>query len=63
MVVESIVVHSIITSIKGAYPIGSGLIFIADNISYFDMTDSFNGMNMAGYIQWQIQRKFIDTPL
>ncbi|KAL4512083.1 hypothetical protein ABPG72_005085 [Tetrahymena utriculariae] len=63
MIIDFVVVHSIISSSKGAYPIGSGLVFVADNVSFFDMTESFNGMNMAGYNQWKLQRKLIDTPL
>ncbi|KAL4475099.1 hypothetical protein ABPG74_001795 [Tetrahymena malaccensis] len=63
MIIDFVVVHSIVSSSKGAYPIGSGLVFVADNISFFDMIDSFNGMNMAGYNQWKLQRKLIDTPL
>ena len=48
MVIETVTVHSGLNNSRG-YPIGSGLIFTSNNMSFFDMTNIFDDMTPEEY--------------
>lgn len=53
MIIEAVTIESPLQMIQGGYPIGSGLIFTANNRSFFDIGDEvYNNMTHREYKIW-----------
>ena len=63
MNVEKFTIRSSTTSKCGAYPVGSGIIFVADNLSVFELTEPFNKFTLQDYNEWRQERVKDPTPL
>lgn len=63
MNIDKFTVRSNATSKCGAYPIGSGIIFISDNLSSFEKTQPFHKFTLSDYNDWKQERMKDPTPL
>ncbi len=58
MIVDAVVVHSAFSTQQSGYPIGQGLIFTANAISFFDIANwLFEDMQFEQYGAWREQRR------
>ena len=48
---------------QSGYPLGSGLLFTADHVSFFSMTTAFNGMQPQEYAEWLKRRRTVNNEL
>lgn len=63
MNVEKFTVRSNTNSKCGAYPIGSGIIFVSDNLSSFELTGPFHKFSLQEYNDWKQERLKDPSPL
>lgn len=63
MLIDKFTIRSNPISKCGAFPIGSGIIFSADNLSAFELTAPFHKFTYADYKQWRQERLKDPTPL
>lgn len=63
MNIEKLTVRSNTNSKCGAYPVGSGIIFISDNLSAFEHTIPFHKFTLSDYNEWRQERLKDPTPL
>ena len=61
--VEKISIRTTFTSKTGAYPMGEGLIFLADTLEHFENTDMFRSFTLHDYQTWRKQRLTDPRPL
>lgn len=53
MNIEKFTVRSPLSSKSGAYPIGFGLIFVADYLEAFEHTQPFHRFSLQDYNEWR----------
>lgn len=63
MLIDKFTIRSTQTSKCGASPIGSGLLFTADNLSVFEKTLPFHRFSLQDYKDWRQQRLKDPSPL
>mmetsp|Transcript_9033 Transcript_9033/g.8479 ORF Transcript_9033/g.8479 Transcript_9033/m.8479 type:complete len:137 (-) Transcript_9033:4995-5405(-) len=63
MLIDKITVRSHPASKCGAHPIGSGLVFLSDNIEAFQHTSPFHKFKKKEYLEWKQNRLLSSTPL
>lgn len=63
MNIDKFTVRSNVASKCGAYPIGSGIVFIADHLAAFEKTAPFHKFTLADYNDWKQERMKDSTPL
>lgn len=63
MNVEKITVRTPLNSVSGAYPLGEGLIFLADTQQPFEQLDSFKNFSIEDYQKWKEERLKDPRPL
>lgn len=63
MTVEKFTIRSQLISRCGAYPVGRGLIFMADNLEAFELTKPFHKFTAEEYSQWKTARMQDPSPL
>ena len=63
MNLDKVTIRSNTTSKCGAYPIGSGLIFISDNLAAFEKTTPFHKFTLQDYNDWKQERMKDSRPL
>lgn len=63
MNIEKFTVRSNVASKCGAYPIGSGIVFIADILAAFEKTTPFHKFTLQDYNDWKQERMKDSTPL
>mmetsp|Transcript_41239 Transcript_41239/g.47512 ORF Transcript_41239/g.47512 Transcript_41239/m.47512 type:complete len:80 (-) Transcript_41239:307-546(-) len=47
----------------GAFPMGSGILFVGDNLASFENTEPFHSFMLTDYIQWREARMQDPRPL
>jgi len=63
MNIEKFTIRSSLNSKCGAYPVGSGIIFIADNLQAFELTKPFHKFTLQDYNEWKEKRLKDPNPL
>jgi hypothetical protein len=63
MEIDKFTVKSQTNSKCGAYPIGSGLVFMSDTLQAFELTTSFHKFTLQDYQEWKNERMKDPTPL
>ena len=63
MTIDKITVRTWPASRAGAYPIGSGLIFMADSLEEFEKTKPFHKFTADDYKDWKAKRMLDSRPL
>ena len=63
MLVERVTVATPVSSKTGAYPMGEGLLFLADSLAPFELTDAFANFTAADYDAWKEVRLRDPHPL
>jgi hypothetical protein len=63
MTIDKFTIRSLSTSKCGAYPVGRGLVFMADNLETFEMTKPFHKFTAEDYSQWKAKRMQDPRPL
>lgn len=63
MNIDKITIRSQTNSKCGAYPVGSGIIFISDNLQAFELSSAFHKFTYQEYKEWKQERIKDPTPL
>jgi hypothetical protein len=63
MTVERFTIRSQLASRCGAYPVGRGLLFMADSLESFELTRPFHKFTAEDYSQWRQARMLDPRPL
>lgn len=63
MNIDKITVRSQTNSKCGAYPVGAGIVFMADNLKAFEYTYPFHRFTLNEYNDWKQERMKDPTPL
>ena len=63
MTIDSVTIRSQLASRCGAYPVGRGLVFMADNLETLEMTRPFHKFTAEEYSQWKAKRMQDPRPL
>lgn len=63
MAIDKFTIRSQLASRCGAYPVGRGLVFMADNLETLEMTRPFHKYTAEDYHQWKAKRMQDPRPL
>lgn len=63
MTIDKFTIRSQLASRCGAYPVGRGLVFMADSLETFEVTKPFHKFTVEDYNQWKAKRMQDPTPL